>query len=225
MFAGLWFIHVLNTVLFIFYLLKKVMLQKRKYSGKNNEQSKAGNSFHTSCDLMGCPCVWGSHCKVLVAGWTAEVVSLSRCQKVPLCLIEPMSPGSKTDLPLETKPSCDDSSDSGIMYFRKGKNCWEQRLGENCENMWERQLWIHEGCEGRDGAGTEQRLPCIPWWASVLHGGPWWSRYLEDPLPDQVGYPKESMTPWEDHAGAGSWQNLWAHKEKTPLVKQFFLWP
>lgn len=43
--TGLWLTPILNTKLFIFPLVKKVMLQKRKYSGKTNEQSKAGNSL------------------------------------------------------------------------------------------------------------------------------------------------------------------------------------
>lgn len=44
MFSGLWFTYNLKTLLFLFSFLKKVILQKRKYSGKANEQSKAGTN-------------------------------------------------------------------------------------------------------------------------------------------------------------------------------------
>lgn len=66
--TGLWLTRILNTILFIFPPVKKVMLRKRKYSGKTNEQSKAENSLHTSCDVGGWPYVFSSHGKVLVAG-------------------------------------------------------------------------------------------------------------------------------------------------------------
>ncbi|RMC15457.1 hypothetical protein DUI87_07649 [Hirundo rustica rustica] len=30
------------------------------------------------------------------------------------------------------------------------------------------------------------------------------------------GCPEEMVSPWETHAGAGSWQDLWTHGEKSP---------
>jgi len=33
--------------------------------------------------------------------------------------------------------------------------------------------------------------------------------------------PKEAVTPWEPHAGAGSWQELWPCGEKSPYWSRF----
>lgn len=141
----------------------------------------AGNSFHSSCDLMGCPYVLASHCKVSLLGWTAEVVSLRRCQKVPLCLIEAMSPGSKTELPLEAKPvsAYDGGSDSRIMYFRKGKNCWETAPGRelwgyvreaavNTWRMWGRRYSRHQSKDSPAAHGAAHGEPLH---SIEVHGG------------------------------------------------------
>ena len=60
------------------------------------------------------------------------------CQKLPLCPIEPMPAGSKTDLPLaKAEPIGDSGSASRITYLRKGK-CYcaaATAAGERSENM------------------------------------------------------------------------------------------
>ncbi|KAK4825929.1 hypothetical protein QYF61_003424 [Mycteria americana] len=33
--------------------------------------------------------------------------------------------------------------------------------------------------------------------------------------------PKEAVTPWEARAGADSWQDLWAHEERSPRWSRF----
>ncbi|GAB0178150.1 hypothetical protein GRJ2_000280300 [Grus japonensis] len=43
---------------------------------------------------------------------------------------------------------------------------------------------------------------------------------MEDPTPEQVD-PKEAVTPWEAHAGGGSWQDLWARGERSPHWSRF----
>ncbi|GAB0186393.1 EH domain-containing protein 4 [Grus japonensis] len=35
------------------------------------------------------------------------------------------------------------------------------------------------------------------------------------------GCPKEAVTLWEAHTGAGSWQDLWTHGEKSPCWSRF----
>jgi len=68
------------------------------------------------------------------------VASLRSCQKLPLCLREPMPPGSKTDPPLakaSTEPISDGGSGSGITYARRGKSCCATAAvaGERSESM------------------------------------------------------------------------------------------
>lgn len=51
---------------------------------------------------------------VLVARGSTGMASLRRCQKLPLCLIDPMPAGSRMDLPLaKAKPISDTGSTSG----------------------------------------------------------------------------------------------------------------
>ncbi|KAJ7408534.1 hypothetical protein BTVI_59212 [Pitangus sulphuratus] len=58
------------------------------------------------------------------------------CQKFPLCLMDPMSVGSKTDLPLaKPKPTSDGGSISGITYYRRRKNCCSTAAEERSENI------------------------------------------------------------------------------------------
>ncbi|GAB0182020.1 hypothetical protein GRJ2_000667300 [Grus japonensis] len=40
---------------------------------------------------------------------------------------------------------------------------------------------------------------------------------VEDPTPEQ----EENVTSWEAHAGAGSWQDLWLHGERSPRWSRF----
>ena len=67
--------------------------------------------------------VLGLRGKVLVAGGATGVASVRRCQKLPLCPIEPMPASSKMD-PLLAKAELisDSGSASGITSLRKGKS-------------------------------------------------------------------------------------------------------
>ena len=57
----------------------------------------------------------GLHGKVLVAGGATGVASVRSCQKLPLCLMEPMSAGYKIDpLPTKAEPISNGGSASGI---------------------------------------------------------------------------------------------------------------
>lgn len=221
MFAGLWFIHILNTVLFIFSLLKKVILPKRKKIFRKNQWTVKGREQLPY--------------KLWLGG-------LSMCIGVPLqsfgswvnCrggFSETMPEGSPVSDRANATWLQDRSATEDLLWwwqwfwdnvFQKGQNLLGNSMWESTVRICERGRceYMKNVKEGRLRA-PEQRLPCSPWWAPALHGGPWWSRYLEDAVPEQVGYPKEAMTPWDDHAGAGSWQNLWAHREKSPWPSQY----
>ena len=78
----------------------------------------------------------------------------------------------------------------------------------------------------------EQRFTCSPWedhgeagCPPAAHGGPWWSRSppaaREGPHTGAGGCLKEAVTPWEAHAGAGSWQDLWPRGERSPHWSRF----
>lgn len=61
--------------------------------------------------------VWGLHGEFFVAGGAADVASVRRCQKLPLCPIQPMLAGSKTDSPLaKAEPISHSGSTSMITY-------------------------------------------------------------------------------------------------------------
>ena len=63
---------------------------------------------------------------------------MRRCQKLPLCLIEPVPAGSKTDPPLaKAEPNSDSGSVSGITHLRREKSCCTAAIaaGERSENM------------------------------------------------------------------------------------------
>ncbi|XP_027593244.2 DENN domain-containing protein 2B isoform X1 [Pipra filicauda] len=57
------------------------------------------------------------------------------------------------------------------------------------------------------------------------HGGPWACRHPPaahgGPHARAGGCPKEAVTPWEAHAGAGSWKDLWTRGERSPLWSRF----
>ncbi|XP_027556456.1 suppression of tumorigenicity 5 protein isoform X3 [Neopelma chrysocephalum] len=64
--------------------------------------------------------------------------------------------------------------------------------------------------------------------SSVLaggHGGPWGCRHPPaahgGPHARAGGCPKEAVTLWEAHAGAGSWKDLWTRGERSPLWSRF----
>ncbi|GAB0184449.1 zinc finger and BTB domain-containing protein 5 [Grus japonensis] len=44
---------------------------------------------------------------------------------------------------------------------------------------------------------------------------------VEDPTPEQVDAQKEAVIPWEAHAGADSWQDLWPCGERSPGWSRF----
>ncbi|GAB0180036.1 zinc finger and BTB domain-containing protein 5 [Grus japonensis] len=44
---------------------------------------------------------------------------------------------------------------------------------------------------------------------------------MEDPTPEQVEAPEGGCGPWEAHAGASSWQDLWTHGERSPRQGRF----
>ena len=63
---------------------------------------------------------------------------MRRCQKLPLCLTEPMPAGSKTDPPLaKAEPISDGGSASGITDLRKEKSYCTAAItaGKKSENM------------------------------------------------------------------------------------------
>jgi len=61
--------------------------------------------------------------------------------------------------------------------------------------------------------------------SSAAHGGPQRSRYpLADcggPHVGAGGCPKQAVTLWRTHSGAGSWQDLWACEGRTPHRSRF----
>ena len=40
-------------------------------------------------------------------------------------------------------------------------------------------------------------------------------------MPEQVEAPEGGYGPWEAHAGASSWQDLWPHGERSPGWSRF----
>ena len=75
--------------------------------------------------------VLGLRGKVLVAGGATGVASVRSCQKLPLCPIEPMPAGSKTDPQLaKAEPISDGGSASGITDLRRGKKLRNCSQGE-----------------------------------------------------------------------------------------------
>jgi len=74
----------------------------------------------------------------------------------------------------------------------------------------------------------EQRFPCSAWrrpWCvgcpPADHGGPRWSRYPPAARGGthvrSGGCPEEAVTLWKARTGAGSWQDLWTHRERSPF--------
>ena len=44
---------------------------------------------------------------------------------------------------------------------------------------------------------------------------------VETPHQSRWMHLKEAVTPWEAHAGASSWQDLWPHEERSPHRSRF----
>ncbi|GAB0208746.1 epimerase family protein SDR39U1 [Grus japonensis] len=139
-----------------------------------------------------------------------------------------MPAGSKMDSPLTKAELISNSSSASVITFKKGKkllcnsswkrgvricernNCADTKVSEEgggggapgtgaeiplqpVEKAMVRQAVPLQPMED-DGMMMEQIFPCSPWRT------PRWSRWR---------HLKEAGTPWEAHAGAGSWQDLW----------------
>ena len=86
--------------------------------------------------------------------------------------------------------------------------------GRRCSRHWSRGSSAAHGVD-HGGAG------CVP----AAHGGPWWSgsppAACGGPRAGVGGCPKEAVTLWEAHAGAGFCQDLWTHGERSPCQSRF----
>lgn len=98
----------------------------------------------------------------------------------------------------------------------------------------EKKICRHQGELRRRGMGwfRFQRFPCSPWWRlrggrcpPVAHGSPQWSRYARaicgEPHTGADGCPKEPVTLWKGHTGAGSWEYLWLCGDRSPCWSRF----
>ena len=98
------------------------------------------------------------------SGGATGVASVRSCQKLPLCLTEPMPAGSKTDPPLaKAKPI----SASVITYLRRRKTLRERELLQPERGVRRcKKLCRHQGQCRRRGRRMlqvpEQRSPCSP---------------------------------------------------------------
>ncbi|RMC01173.1 hypothetical protein DUI87_22264 [Hirundo rustica rustica] len=55
--------------------------------------------------------------------------------------------------------------------------------------------------------------------ALAVHGNP-----MEDSQARPGGCLKQTVTPWETSTGAGFWQDLWPHREKSLRRSRFAVW-
>jgi len=87
-------------------------------------------------------------------------------------------------------------------------------------------------CEGNNSAHTKVSDPAAPGedhgeagCPTAAHGGPQWSRSPPaargGPHAGASVSPKEAVTLWNTHAGAGSWQDLWPCGERSPCQSRF----
>ena len=95
------------------------------------------------------------------------MASVRSCWKLPPCPLEPVPPGSKTDLPL-AKAISDGCSASGTMYLRKKKilhnGILQQEGGvRRCERN--NSAATKANAEGGEEVlqAPEQRFPCSLW--------------------------------------------------------------
>lgn len=142
--------------------------------------------------------------KVLVMGWTAEVTSVRRCQKLP-------SAPPWTCWLVKAEPFYNTGSTSGITYLRRCKRyCTTAGEREECEcerNSSANTLGRARG----EGAAPGSRAE-IPWYSPERWLSPWRAGECRDPSAAPGGAParaggclKEAVTPREACAGAGSW--------------------
>ena len=143
----------------------------------------------------------------------------SSMKEVPLAKAEPISDGGSTSM---------------ITYLRRGKSATAGRR-EWWEHVKETTLQTQRSVkkEGKVFQAPEKRFPCSPWrrprWGRLFHCSPWrsmveqistcspwrtacWSRWM---------HPKEALAVWRPCAGAGSWQDLWLHGERSPGWSRF----
>lgn len=141
-----------------------------------------------------------------------------------------MPADSKTDLTLaEAKPISDGSSDCGITWLRNGgRHCTRANCNQRvriCKRKSPADTRVSEGGGGA-ALGTSAETPlqsvgqpvvrqlcfCSPWGFTAIQEptcSPWriphWSRWMLE----------EAVTLWETCSGAGSWQDLWTHGERS----------
>ncbi|PKU43609.1 suppression of tumorigenicity 5 protein isoform x4 [Limosa lapponica baueri] len=146
-----------------------------------------------------------------------------------------MPDSSKTDPPLiKAKPISDGGSTSGITYLTSGKNKPRQLQPEREVRICERNnpadtKVSEEGGQG-DAPGVRAEIPLQPVVKTMVRQAvpmqpmvpPWWSIYppavCGAPRTRAGGCPKDAVTLWEARAGAGSWQDLWTHGERSRLA-------
>jgi len=114
------------------------------------------------------------------------VASVRSCQKLPLCLIEPVPVSSKMDPPLaKAKPVSNDGSTSGITYLRSRKKTLLKNIfpaGGRSGNPTDTKVSEEGG--GRGAPGTRAEVPLQP---MEVHGGAdLHLQPMEDPTPEQV---------------------------------------
>ncbi|GAB0180481.1 hypothetical protein GRJ2_000513400 [Grus japonensis] len=149
-----------------------------------------------------------------------------------------MPASSKMDPPLaKAKPISDGGSASGITWLRRGKNHQEQlqpaRGVRRCErnNPADTKVSAEGGAGGAPGAGAEIPLQplektmvrqAVPLQPTEVHGGAEIPAAAHGgPHAGAGGCPKEAVTLWEARAGAGSWQDLWPHRKRSPHWSRF----
>jgi len=80
-------------------------------------------------------------------------------------------------------------------------------------------------CQSRDSPAARGEDHGESGCASAAHGGPWQSRYPPAargrPHAGAGGCPTDAVTLWRAHTGAGSWQDLWPHEERSPRRSRF----
>jgi len=183
----------------------------------------------------------GSRGKVLVVGGAIGVASMRSCEKLPPCLIKPVSAGSKTDLPLaKAKPISNSGSASVITYLRKGRKKtavkWQWREGgvRWCERNNSADTQVSE--EGRGGGAWDTGAEGLPLQlmmktmvrqvvalkSTEIHGGADITCSLwKGPHAEAGGCLKEAVTPWGDSTGAGLCQDLRTRGERSPCRSRF----
>ena len=164
------------------------------------------------------------HGKILGAGVSTVVASVSRCQFC-ICPRKPVPASSKTDLLLaKTEPISNGGNLSVITYLRMGKkllrnSSWERGV-RICERMNSTGTQLSEegGGGGAPGVGAEISLQpvvktmiqAIPLQSIEVHSGAEIHlQPVEGPTPRAgAGAQGRLLTSWRAHIGAGSWQNL-----------------